>query len=216
MSSNAFNPHTKAIITPFVDESPTKVRVSPKKLEINKRLLNHSMTVRRGSEWQQRERSNLIRMKSAYRRKSPAQTQSIDLGASKSNLQTTYTSGFYTTQASSGFAPTNTAESFNTTSRGGSKYTRRYGKYKMSNMPTYDFTGGDTPWLNKVGVNTKVKGTEQNFKITHTTYDREFDSARPIAYSKGRKYCSMTRFMKNLEDNRIFQRGKMSAYRPGR
>ena len=79
----------------------------------------------------------------------------------------------------------------------------------------YDFTAGDTPWLNKSNMFTKYAGKEQNFKINYMNYDKEFDSARPIAHTKARKFCSMTRFMKNLEDNRIFLKGKMSAYRGG-
>lgn len=133
-------------------------------------------------------------------------------------LATTFTSGFGLTMRSTGFSGTRTNTSFNgsfSASRGKKQpYVRGYGKYKLKDTtPMYDFTGGDTPWVNRSGVNNYILGQEQNFKVNHTTYDKEFDCARPVAHTKARKFCSMTRFIKDLEDNRIFQRWKMSAYR---
>ena len=142
----------------------------------------------------------------------------INSNVKSKTMNSTFTSGFSSTMRSTDFSAMKTNSSFKDTfssSRGGKQtFARGYGKYKLKDTtPMYDFTGGDTPWVNKARVNNVILGQEQNFKVNHTIYDKEFDCARPIAHTKARKFCSMTRFIKSLEDNRIFQRWKMSAYR---
>ena len=221
--TNAFNPDTKAIFSPLVSGNN---QLSKKKLSVNQKLQSMQNANKQANPWvgpAENQRSNLIRMKSAFRRSDQKpgiqHSQSIDLGSTKrSTLSSTFTSGFASTRGSEGFKPGSTKSSLKDTfysTRSLSKsYTRRYGKYKMKqNVPTYDFTGGDSPWLNQSRVNNKIAGKEQNFKINYMNYDTEFNSARPVAHTKGRKFCPITRYMKDLQDNRIFNRGKMATYR---
>lgn len=158
---------------------------------------------------------NLNHSPSKYER----HNNSVDFSTTKgSTMNSTFSAGFNILGNSAGFSGThgNGSQRDSMYNQRGEKisYARGYGKYKLKNsIPTYDFTGGDTPWVNKARVNNKISGQELNFKVNHGDYDKVFDSARPIAHTNARKFCSMTRFMKNLEDNRIFQRWKMSAYR---
>lgn len=227
IATRAFNPDTKTILSPMAKESPVRAKPGPQKVEVNHRLVNHGQAVRQKPVWVDTGRASLMRMKTHSKKQldnSPIKlnrhSQSIDLSSTQKSgtMNSTFTAGFSSTKGSSGFGAASSGGSFSDTfysSRGESpSYTRRYGKYRLKrDIPTYDFTGGDTPWVNKAGLNTKVNGQEQNFKINYMNYDKEFNSARPVAHTKARKFCSMTRFMKNLEDNRIFQRWKMSAYR---
>lgn len=225
-SNSAFNSDTRSLISPFGGDSPVKAKRPVQNVSINMKLVNKSKNSGTKGPWSNAARSSLIRLKSKIPgkihfspKKKPRHSQSIDMGATKaSGLNSTFTSGFNSTMASSDLMGRTLNSSFRDSSyshrSGNSPYVRSYGKYKLKKtLPVYDFTGGDSPWINKSGVNNKVQGHEQNFKINYMNYDKEFNSARPVAYSKGRKYCDMTRFMKNLEDNRINQKWKMAAYR---
>jgi hypothetical protein len=225
LKTNAFNPDTRSILSPLIDDSPIRAKKSPPSLAINQNISpqknSHHNTV-----WVDKGKASFLRMKTTLRQsKGPGfalksgHNKSIDLGSTKSsNFNQTFTSGFASTMNSTGFKSDATASSIKDTfysTRGENKnYVRRYGKYRINqNISTYDFSGGDTPWTNKSGVNNKIAGQEQNFKINYMNYGNEFNSARPVAHTKAKKYCSMTRFAKNLVDSKIFQRGKMVTYR---
>lgn len=225
LKTNAFNPDTRSILSPLIDDSPVRAKKSPPSLPITQNMspmkASHHNTV-----WVDKGKASFLRMKTTLRQskgsvfdKRSDYSKSIDLGSTKaSNLNSTFTSGFASTMNSTGFKSDKTASSLRDTfysTRGENQsYTRRYGKYRLNqNISTYDFSGGDTPWTNKAGVNNKIAGKEQNFKINYMNYGNEFDSARPVAHTKAKKYCSMTRFAKNLVDSKIFQRGKMVTYR---
>ena len=140
---------------------------------------------------------------------------SMDLdSAITSKFNSTFTTGFSSSGFSTGMSKTTSKDSDQVGGVLKREYNKGYQKFKLnSTIPVYDFTGGDSPWLNNSKVNNKINGREQNFKINHTIYDKVYDSARPVAHTKGRKFCSMTRFMKSLEDNRINQRWRMTTYR---
>lgn len=120
-------------------------------------------------------------------------TNSIDFdGKFNRSMNSSFTSGFRSTGITDSTKNSSTI-SFNelnrTIGRSQPKYERRYGKYRMNvNVPLYDFAAGDSPLLNKSKLNTNFKGKEQNFKINLMKYEKEFDSARPIAHTKNRKY----------------------------
>ena len=93
------------------------------------------------------------------------------------------------------------------------KFVNRYAKFKLKPaIPVYTFHGEDSPLLSQ---NVTKTGTKSTIHGNESAYQRTYDSARPVAHTKGRKYCSMTRFVKNLQDNRIFDSGKMYVYRHG-
>lgn len=172
-----------------------------KKIEINHKLLDKSKTLSKSSVWDQHDKPQLVNRRSSNINtidnspiKVPRHSQSIDLSSTQtSSLNKTFTTGFNSTGGSSGFGAGSTQSSFKNIGYGNrsknNSYTRRYGKYKLKqNIPLYDFTGGDSPWLNKAGVNNLINGKEQNFKINYMNYDKEFNSARPVAHTNNRKF----------------------------
>ena len=221
--NRAFNNNTKTIFSPLATHSSRLGKKLSDRFPEDNKLLSKTNTLR-DQPWNNNGKMSSSRIKVTSSKpirvnasKEHIHSQSVDMSSSVKNktMNSTFTSGFASTMGSTGFKTSSSFKnSFYSTRGEKTAYTRGYGKYKLKETtPTYDFTGGDTPWINKVRVNNKILGQEQNFKINHTIYDKEFDSARPIAHTKARKFCSMTRFIKDLEDNRIFQRWRMSAYR---
>ena len=226
LKTNAFNPDTRSILSPLIDDSPSKARVSPQSVGINKKLLASTQRSNSNSVWAEKEKASFLRRNTTLKHKRGSinapkvdYSKSIDLGSTKSsNFNKTFSSGFASTMNSTGFKDFSTANSlkdtFFNTSGEIKNNQRHYGKYRLNkNISIYDYSGGDSPWVNKSGVNIKIRGKEQNFKINYMNYGNEFNSARPVAHTKAKKYCSMTRFAKNLQDNYIFQRGKMVTFR---
>lgn len=128
-----------------------------------------------------------------------------------STMNSTFTSGFDSTfKSSEGMSSTFTSSFYNygyADRSDKSEPFNRYAKYKLKNtIPVYTFHGNDSPLLGNSSFKSKIHGNEE-------AYAKLYDSARPVAHTNSRKYCSMTRFIKNLQDNRIFNKGKMSVYR---
>jgi len=223
MKTNAFNPDTRKMFSPLMDSSPVKAKVNQHNKECEKSYRSFMSKSSYGKPWGSKRaisasRKSSIRSFANQIKRQNKFNQSIDLGTTKSsNFNSSFTSGFHSTQRSTALGSTKTDSSKGTfySSIGLNKSFTRVNGYKRVNkkIPSYDFTGGDSPWINKAGIYNKIQGKEQNFKINIKNYEKEFDSARPTAHTKARKYSDMTRFFKNLEDNRIFRKWKMSAYR---
>jgi hypothetical protein len=213
MSTNAFNPDTRQILSPLNDDSPSKAPISPQRVGINKKLLSSARTANHNSVWANKEKASLLQMKTSYAQNmnsiNGAKTinnPSIDIGSARSlSFNKTYSSGFASTMNSTGFRSNDTSNILKKSmygTRGVNKnYARRYAKYKHNNTAVHDKSGGDTPSINKIGNHNKTPGREQNFKINYTNYGNEFDGVRPVPHSKSKKYCSMTRFVKSLHAN---------------
>jgi len=84
-SSNAFNKDTRSLISPFIEDSPSKVKVSLNQKMINPKFIS-KVTSKNNSVWNQHERIKIQRLKSEGRRKahqspiiSDKHSQSIDL-----------------------------------------------------------------------------------------------------------------------------------------
>lgn len=211
MKSNAFNHDTRRLISPVLDTSP--VRISSKKStkgEISKSYQKFRNT--RYSDFSAGRRSPLLSNKLSIPNKvrlSKKFSQSIDLRTTQStDMGKTHTSGFGSTQRSTAYG---TGSSF---SLGGSFYSSKgynqnftkVGGYKRvnKNIPFYDFVGKNSTWMNKQGVFDKIARREN---------ERLLGKPKPSAQGNGRKYSPMTAYFKNLEDNRVFKKGKMNAYR---
>lgn len=219
--NRAFNLNTKTIFSPLANESPIREKKIAAKLVVNESILEKTKH-NRNNLWLEAGKSSLSTIKDSVPRpfrvgpiKDRYHSHSVDMANTvPSKFNSTFTSGFGSTGLANNASNAFSKDADHNGSPTKKEFDRGYKKFKLSNViPVYDFTGGNTPWINNVKVNNKINGKELNFKVNHSDYDKEFDSARPVAHTKGRKFCSMTRFMKSLEDNRIFQRWKMTTYR---
>ena len=84
-SSNAFNKDTRSLFSPLVDDSPSKVKLSPTKKVINPKFITKIQTKNK-SIWNQHDKSKIQRLKSEGRHKvqqeasnSIKHSQSIDM-----------------------------------------------------------------------------------------------------------------------------------------
>ena len=213
-SSRAFNDNTKSILTPFVIDKAEKVDPKTNKIPINNDILMRSQSIREKNKFREnyaRMKSTLVPRPSMSPKKFKDHNNSFDGGKSMaSTLNSTFTTGFSSSMRSSDAFQNSLPKSFHNRNLGdNSSLARRYAKFKLKqNVPMYTFNGNDSPLLGNKAYKSTIHGNE-------SAYQKIYDSARPVAHTNNRKYCSMTRFIKDLQDNRIFNRGKMSVYRGG-
>ncbi len=215
MKTNAFNPDTRKIFSPVVDSSPVKVKATHK-IDLNKSYQKYIKRSSYKNAWKDIKASMMgdsMKTKSnpSQIRLSKKFNKSVDLGSTMtSDFNRTFSSGFGSTFKSTGLGSGNSLSASGTfcSSKRLNKSFQRVNGYKRVNrkVPSYDFTGKNSTWMNKQGVIDKSHKRD-------LSYSKILGNPKPCAHKNGRKFSPMTTFYKNLEDNRVFSKWKMSAFR---